>query len=432
MRIKIPLKRKTLLWAATIPLIVTGLIFASRCSKTQTVQPGPPEVQVVQVEQKDVPIYSEWIGTLDGMVNEEIKAQVTGYLLKQDYSEGSFVRKGQLLFEIDARPLQAALDQANGDLAKADGQLAQADAQLLQANAQLLQAQANQGKTQLDVNRYTPLAKEKAITEQDLDNAVQANLAAKALVQAANAGVETAKAAIQAAKAQVKTAKAAVQTAQLNLGFTKITSLIDGVAGIATAQVGDLVSPSGQALTTVSTLDPIKVYFTASEQEWLDWNRRFPTEASRVAQRKLLPLELILANGTTYPHQGFIYFSDREVNQTTGSIRIAGTFPNPENILRPGGYGRIRAATNIREGALLVPQRAVTELQGSYQVAVVGADNKVSIRTVKVGEQTGSMWIVQEGLKPGERVVAEGVQKVRAGALVNPMPFVAAAETKGG
>ncbi len=431
---KIPLKRKTVLWAATIPLIITGLVVAARCSKTQIVQPSPPEVQVVQVEQKDVPIYSEWIGTLDGMVNEEIKAQVTGYLLKQDYSEGSFVRKGQLLFEIDARPLQAALDQANGDLAKAEGQLAQADAQLLQANAQLAQAEANQGKTQLDVNRFVPLAKEKAITDQELDNAVQSNLAAKALVKAANAGVETAKAAILAAKAQVKTAKAAVQTAQLNLGFTKITSLIDGVAGVARAQVGDLVSPSGQALTTVSTVDPIKVYFTASEQEWLDWNRRFPTEASRVAERKLLPLELILANGNTYSHEGFIYFSDREVNQSTGTIRIAGTFPNPENILRPGGYGRIRAATNIREGALLVPQRAVTELQGNYQVAVVGTDNKVSIRTVKVGNLTGNMWIIEEGLKPGERVVAEGVQKVHAGALVNPKPFVmaAAAETKGG
>jgi membrane fusion protein (multidrug efflux system) len=434
MHINIPLKRKTVL-LATIPLIVivTSLVIAARFSKPQTTKPGPPEVQVVQVEQKDVPIYSEWIATLEGMVNAEIKAQVTGYLLKQDYSEGTFVKKGQLLFEIDARPLQAALDQANGDLAKAVGQLAQANAQLLQANAQLLQAQANQGKTQLDVNRYIPLAKEKAVTEQDLDNAIQANLAAKALVQAANAGIETAKAAILAAQAQVKTAKATVQTAQLNLGFTRITSLIDGVAGIATAQVGDLVSPSGQALTTVSTLDPIKVYFTASEQEWLDWNRRFPTEASRVAERKLLPLELILANGSTYPHQGFIYFSNREVNQTTGTIRIAGTFPNPENILRPGGYGRIRAATNMREGALLIPQRAVTELQGSYQVAVVGADNKVSIRTVKVGDRTGNMWIIEEGLKPGERVIAEGVQKVSAGALVNPKPFGAAAsETKGG
>jgi len=434
MHINIPLKRKTVLWAATVPLIITGLVVASRCSKTQIVQSSPPDVQVVQVEQKDVPIYSEWIGTLDGMVNAEIKAQVTGYLLKQDYSEGSFVRKGQLLFEIDARPLQAALDQANGDLAKAESQLIQAEAQLLQATAQLAQAEANQGKTQLDVNRFVPLAKEKAITDQELDNAVQANLAAKALVKAANAGVETAKAAILAAKAQVKTAQAAVQTAQLNLGFTKITLLIDGVAGVARAQVGDLVSPSGQALTTVSTVDPIKVYFTASEQEWLDWNRRFPTEASRVAESKLLPLELILANGNTYPHEGFIYFSDREVNQSTGTIRIVGTFANPENILRPGGYGRVRAATNIREGALVVPQRAVTELQGSYQVAVVGTDNKVSIRTVKVGDLTGNMWIIEEGLKPGERVVAEGVQKVRAGALVNPKPFVmaAAAETKGG
>jgi len=431
MHINILLKRKSAFWAM-VPFIIATCLILANCSRTQMAQPGPPEVQVVQVEQQDVPIYSEWIGTLEGMVNAEIKAQVTGYLVKQDYSEGSFVKKGQLLFEIDDRPLKAALDQANGDLARAEGQLAQAEAQLLQANAQLAQAEANQGKAQLDVNRYTPLAREKAVTEQDLDNAIQANLAAKALVTAANAGVQTAKAAIQAANAQVRTSKAAVQTAQLNLGFTRITSLIDGIAGVARAQVGDLVGPSGQALTTVSTLDPIKVYFTASEQEWLDWNKRFPTEAIRVAERKLLPLELILANGDTYPHQGFITLSDREVNQTTGTIRIAGTFPNPENILRPGGYGRIRAATNVRQGALLVPQRAVTELQGSYQVAVVGQDNKVTIRTVKVSDRTADKWIIDEGLKPGERVVVEGVQKVRAGALVNPKPFVAANETKGG
>src|SRR5215510_16460665 len=242
MRIHLPLKRKTLLLVtvvviiATALVIITGLLVAS-CSRTQMAQAAPPEVQVVQVEQKDVPIYSEWIGTLEGLVNAEIKAQVTGYLLKQDYSEGSFVKKGQLLFEIDSRPLQAVLDQTNGDLARAEGQLAQADAQLLQANAQLAQAEANQVKAQLDVNRYTPLAKEKAVTEQDLDNAIQANLAAKALVTAANAGIQTAKAAIQAATAQVRTAKAAVQTAQLNLGFTRITSLIDGVAGVARAQV---------------------------------------------------------------------------------------------------------------------------------------------------------------------------------------------------
>ena len=433
---KIRLKRKTIVWATVLliatTLLVVGLVVAGR-SKTEMAQPAAPDVQVVQVEQKDVPIYSEWIGTLEGLVNAEIKSQVTGYLLKQDYSEGSFVKKGQLLFEIDPRPLQAALDQAKGDLAKAESQLAQANAQLLQATAQLAQAEANQGKAQLDVARFTPLAKEKAVTQQELDNAVQGNLAAKALVEAAKAGIETAKAAIAAAKAQVKASKAAVETAQLNLGFTKITSLIDGVAGIARAQVGDLVSPNGQSLTTVSTVDPIKVYFTASEQEWLDWNRRFPTEASRIAQRKLLPLELILANGNTYPHPGFIYLSDREVNQSTGTIRIAGTFPNPDNILRPGGYGRIRAATNMRQGALVVPQRAVTEIQGSYQVAVVGADNKVSIRSVKVGDQTGSVWIIEEGLKPGERVVAEGVQKVHAGTLVNPTPFVEGARvTKGG
>ena len=427
-------KRKIILSAIIPIIVVASLLVVSRYSKTQIRQADPPDVQVVQVEQKDVPIYSEWIGTLDGMVNAEIKAEVQGYLLKQDYTEGSLVKKGQLLFEIDPRPLQAALDQANGDLAKAEGQLTQAEAQLLQADAQMAQAEANQGKAQLDVDRYIPLAKEKAITQQDLDNAVQANLAAKALVKAANGGVESAKAAILTAKAQIKAAKAAVQTAQLNLGFTKITSLIDGVAGIARAQVGDLVGPAGQSLTTVSTVDPIKVYFTASEQEWLDWNRRFPTEATRVAERKLLPLELILANGTTYPHQGFIYLSDREVNQNTGTIRIAGTFPNPENILRPGGYGRVRAATNMRQGALLVPQRAVTDLQGSYQVAVVGSDNKVSIRTGKVGDVTGNMWVIEDGLKPGERVVVEGIQKVHAGTLVNPKPFVmeAAAETKGG
>jgi membrane fusion protein (multidrug efflux system) len=228
MRIKIPLKRKTFLWAATIPLIVTGLIVAARCSKTQIVQPGPPEVLVVQVEQKDVPIYSEWIGTLEGMVNAEIKAQVTGYLLKQDYSEGTFVKKGQLLFEIDARPLQAVLDQANGDLARAEGQLAQANAQLLQANAQLAQAEANQGKAQLDVDRYIPLAKEKAVTEQDLDNAVQANLAAKALVQAANAGIETAKATILAAKAQSKPPRR--RSKQHNLIWDLLRSLHSSMA----------------------------------------------------------------------------------------------------------------------------------------------------------------------------------------------------------
>ena len=411
--------------AASLMVVALLIVLGSSKSKRSAPPAGAPEVEVVQVERRDVPIYSEWIGTLDGMVNAEIKAQVAGYLLSKNYTEGSFVKKGQLLFEIDARPLQAALDQANGDLARAEGQLAQADAQLLQANAQLAQAQANQGKAQLDVDRYTPLVKEKAITQQEFDNSVQTNLAAKALVQAANAGVETAKAAIQGAKAQVKASKAAVETAQLNLGFTKITSLIDGVAGIARAQVGDLVSPSGQALTVVSTINPIKVYFTASEQAYLNFVRRNPTAAERLAAEKRLELELILADGTTYPHKGTFYVADREVNVQTGTIRLAGLFPNPSNVLRPGQYGRVRAVTRSQEGALLVPQRAVSELQGRYQIAVVDSENKINIRTVKVGERVGTMWVIDEGLHPGERVVVEGLQKVRPGMVVHPTPFVA-------
>lgn len=386
----------------------------------------PPSVEVVQVEQRDVPIYSEWIGTLDGMVNAEIRAQVSGYLLRQVYGEGSYVRKGQLLFEIDPRPFQAAVDQAKGDLAKANAQLAQADGQLLQAQAQLAQAEANQGKTQLDVDRYAPLAKEKAITAQDLDNAVQANLAAKAQVKASGAGVETAKAAIVAAKATIAAAEATVKTAQLNLGFTLITSPIDGIAGIAQAQVGNLVNPSSGALTTVSTLDPIKVYFTPTEQEYLNFTRTNPTQSQRDAAGRRLELELILVDGTIYPQKGRFYVADRQVDQKTGAIRLAGIFPNKGNTLRPGQYGRVRAVTSMKPDALLIPQRAVSELQGSYRVAVVGGDNKVSIRSVKVGNRVDSMWIIEEGLQVGERVVAEGIQKVRPDMIVNPKPFVSA------
>jgi RND family efflux transporter MFP subunit len=391
------------LWiGAAFCLVVIGLIIGALRAPHVSGAPGaPPDVEVVQVEQKDVPIYGEWIGTLDGLVNADVKAQVTGYLLNQAYTEGSFVRKGQLLFQIDPRPFQAALDQAEGQLA--------------QAQATLANAQAVQGRTELDVKRYTPLAKEQAASQQDLDNAVQNNLAAKATVATA--------------KAQIQAAEAAVETAKLNLAFTRLVAPVDGVVGRAQLQVGALVSPSSPPVTTISTVDPIKVYFTVSEQEWLDWNRRFPTEASRVAERKVLQLELILANGNTYPQVGHIYFSDREVNQSTGAIRIAGLFPNPANILRPGGYGRVRASTRIVPNGRLVPQRAVTELQGGYQVAVVDSDNKVSIRAVQVGDRTGSMWVINEGLKPGERVVAEGVQKVRPGMQVNPKPF--AVETKG-
>src|SRR5579864_4395811 len=406
-------------------LIGVGALSTINCAKTSTAAnaPAPPEVEVVVVERRDIPIEREWIGTLDGMVNAAIKAQVTGYLLTQNYTEGSFVRKGQLLFEIDPRPFQAALDQAQGQLAQANGGLAQAKAQLVQSEAQLAAAEANQHKAQLDEDRYIPLARQQAITQQDLDNATQGNLAAKAQVQAAKAGVETAKAQIQAANAAVEAAKAAVATARLNLGFTELISPIDGIAGLAQQQVGALVSPASGAVTTVSTVDPIKAYFTVSEQEYLDFNRRFPTQASRDAETGRLPLELILADGTVYAHTGKFFFADRQVNQATGAIRLAALFSNPGNILRPGQYGRIRTSTRTHLGALLVPQRAVTELQGTYQVAVVDRENKISIRTVKVGERTGRMWIIDEGLKPGERVVAEGVQKVGPGMQVKPLPF---------
>ncbi len=411
----------------TLSMIVVVLLIVVGGSKSKEKAPaGPPppaNVEVAEVEMRDVPIYSEWIGSLDGMVNAEIRAQVTGYLLRQNYKEGSFVRKGQLLFEIDPRPFQAALDQAKGDLARAQAQLAQANSQLLQSEAQLAQAEANQVKTQLDVDRYTPLAKQNAITAQELDNAVQANIAAKAQVKAANAGVETAKSAIVAANAAVEAAKASVKTAELNLSFTKITSPIDGVAGIAQAQVGNLIQPNGPALTTVSTLDPIKAYFTLSEQEYLDYARRESIQRKWGAGASGLELELVLADGSTYSHKGKFFVADRQVDQKTGAIRLAGIFPNPGNTLRPGQYARVRAITSKREGALLIPQRAVSELQGSYRVAVVGDDNKVSVRPVKVGPRVGTMWVIDDGLKPGERVVAEGTQKVRPDAIVNPKPF---------
>ena len=421
------------MWPIVCAILLVVLAAAGCSQGTSAANPAPLAVEVVEVQQKDVPIYGEWIGTLDGLVNADIKAQVSGYLLKQGYTEGSFVRKGQSLFDIDPRPFQASLDQSQGQLAQANGGLAQAKAQLVQSEAQLAAAEANQHKAQLDEDRYVPLAKQEAITQQDMDNATQGNLAAKAQVQAAKAGVETARAQIQAANAAVEAAQAAVATARLNLGFTQLISPIDGIAGQAQQQVGALVSPASGAVTTVSTVDPVKVYFTVSEQEYLDFNRRFPTQASRDAETGRLPLELILADGTTYAQTGKFFFADRQVNQTTGAIRLAGLFPNPGNILRPGQYGRVRTSTRTHLGALLVPQRAVTELQGTYQVAVVDGENKISIRTVKVGDRTGRMWIIDEGLKSGERVVAEGVQKVGPGMIVKPLPFAdsAAGQAKG-
>ena len=335
--------KRGILFAILALASVAPLVMTLR-SKPKLQQPVAPGVEVVQVIQKDVPVYREWIGTLDGMVNAEIKAQVTGYLLKQVYTEGSVVTAGQPLFEIDPRPFRAALDQAKATLAQAEGRLAEANSQLLEAQAQVLRSEANQGRTQLDVNRYTPLAKAGGVTEQDLDNAVQANLAAKAEVEAAKAKVETGKAAIVSAKAAVAAGKAAVVTAELNLGFTKIVSPIAGIAGIANAQIGNLVNAGGDRLTTVSTMDPIKVYFTASEQAYLRYLRANPNPTERRAHTLQLDLELVLADGNVYPRRGRIFFVDREVDPKTGAIRLAGVFPNPANELRPGQYGRVRAS----------------------------------------------------------------------------------------
>jgi len=373
----------------------TALVWLG-CASPEQAKPPPPEVVVVQVEQRDVPIRKEWIGTLEGLVNAQIKPQVTGYLLRQTYQEGSFVKKGQLLFEIDPRTFQAALDEAKGKLANAEGQLAT--------------TQANQVKAQQDIDRYTPLAKEQAIPQQDLDNAVQANAAAQAQVRAA--------------RAQIEAAKAAVESAQLNLGFTKVVSLIDGIAGIAQAQIGDLVSQSS-LLTTVSTVDPIKVYFPVSEREYLEYVRENPEST-----RNHPALEMVLADDSIYPQKGKISFSDRQVDVKTGTLRVQGVFPNPGNVLRPGQYARVRAITKTAKGALLVPQRAVTEQQGNYQVAVVTSDNTIEIRPVEVAVRVGTQWIIENGLKPGERVVAEGIQKVSPGAIVKPKPLGVPAQLK--
>jgi RND family efflux transporter MFP subunit len=371
-------------------LCVLGVVFtllsSSGCGNknVSAAAPPPPNVQVAEVVQRDVPVYHEWIATLDGYVNAIIQPQVSGYLIKQNYREGALVRKNEVLFKIDPRPFQAVLDQAK---------------------AQLAQAEAQRGKTQLDVQRDTPLAKEKAIAQSQLDNDIQANLAAKATVQAD---------------------KAAIEQAEINLEFTNVRSLIDGVAGIATGQVGNLVGPQ-TILTTVSQLDPIKAYFVASEQQYLAFVQRNPTAAAREKTERQLVLQLILADGSTYPKKGNFFAADRHVDVQTGAIRLAGLFPNPDNVLRPGQYGRVRFVSYIRLGALLIPQKAVTELQGMYQVAVVGSDGKVSVRTVQVGERSGPMWIIDQGLKPGERVVVEGVQKVRDGMPVKVTSATASA-----
>ena len=367
-------------FAGFLPLGITG------CGNKPPA-PAAPVVQVVTVSPQDVPIYTEWVGSLDGYVNAQIRAQVTGYLLAQDYVEGSEVKKGDLLFEIDPRPFQAVLDQARGKLA---------------------QDEAQYGKTQLDVKRYTPLAGQNAISQQELDDAVQANLSAEAAVKAD---------------------QAAVETASLNLGFTRIAAPIDGVAGLAQAQIGDLLGPTSGVLTTVSTINPIKVYFSVSEQAYLAYRRQYTNTAERATHEQGLELQLILADGLPYSLPGKFYFAGREVNSTTGTLLVAGLFPNPDGILRPGQFARIRAKTELRTGALVVPQRAVNELQGSFQVAVVDTQNKVHLTPVTAGAQVGSNWIIEKGLHPGDRVVAEGTLKVREGLTVDPQPFPASTQT---
>jgi membrane fusion protein (multidrug efflux system) len=342
-------------------------------------------VKVEAVEQRDVPIVREWIGYLDGSVNAEIRAQVSGYLVKQAYREGSAVKRGDLLFEIDARPFTAALRQAQGQLA---------------------QAAAGQGKAKLDVDRFTPLVKDKAVSQEELDDAVQAKLAADA---------------------QVTSARANVEQALLNLSFTHITSPIDGIAGLVTTQIGDLVGPSTGVLTTVSTVDPIKAYFQVSEQSYLEFWR---LEASSHVLPTGLSFDLVLSDGSVYPLKGTYFAIDRAVNSNTGTLSVVAEFPNPQGLLRPGQYARVRSVVGTEKGALLVPRRALNELQGSYQLATVDSGNIVHLVTAGVGEAVGDKVAILSGLKPGDRVVVEGIQKVKDGALVNPLPFEAAEASK--
>src|SRR3984885_8832551 len=370
-------------------LSVAILLLLTACAKNQGAPQvvAPMPVTVATVERRDVALDGDWVATLDGFVNAQIQPQVSGYMIKQNYREGSVVQSGEVLFEIDPRPFQATLDQAEGQLAQARAQLGLAD---------------------INVMRDTPLAKARAIAQSQLDNDVQE----------------------QAAQiAAVRTAEANVEQAQLNLGFTKVRSLVTGIAGRAMTQVGNLVSQS-TALTTVSQVNPIKVYFSISEQEYLGLSGRVKAggKVDLLMSGNTIPLQLTLGDGNIYPYKGQIVFVDRQVNPQTGTIQIAGSFSNPQNLLRPGQFGRIKAETEVRHDALLIPQRAVNELQGSYQVAVIGSDNIVQIRSVVLGPQLGSDLIITSGINPNERVVTEGVSKLKDGMRVSPQPTTAAAK----
>jgi len=372
-------------YLAVIAPMILSLGFAGCGSGHAAIKLPDTEVVVARPLQQNVPIQSEWVATLDGYVNAEIRPQVSGYIIRQNYREGAVVLKGQVLFEIDPRPFQAALDRAKGELAQAEAQLS---------------------KSTIDVDRDTPLEAQKAVPKEKLDNEIQAK---------------------RAAEASVATAKAAVERAQLDLGWTKVTSLIDGVAGIAEVQMGNLVGPPSR-LTSVSQVDPIKVYFPVSEQEYLR-AKNVSANGQPLNLFESAP-ELILADGTVYPHKGRILWTDRQVDTNTGTIRLVAAFPNPGNVLRPGQYGRVRIQTSFKKGALLVPQSAVKEIQGGYQVALVGADNKTTIRPVKAGAKTETMWVIDEGLTSDDQVVVEGVAKVKDGTPVVPKTTTIQAEVR--
>ena len=362
----------------SVSIIVAAMaVVPSGCKKPAlTAAPPVPEVAITDVIQQDVKSYSDFVGTTVGFVNAQIYPKISGYLLKQDYRDGSHVHANQLLFEIDDRLYKAALDQALGTLAE---------------------EQATLKQNQQDLDRDTKLYQAQVIPRETFDHITQA---------------------FRGSAAQVQAAQAAVENAKLNLGWAKVYSPIEGVAAIAQAQVGDLVGAT-TLLTTVSQVDPIKVTFPIPEKDYLQFATRINAQENGVAQ-PALPFQMILANGQTYQHLGRFYAANRQVDIQTGTIQLQATFPNPDNILRPGQYAKIRAATDVRHNALLVPQNAVLETQGQYQVAVVGSDNKVTMRTVEIGKQAAGLRIIEKGVSPGERVITEGLQMVHDGMEVQP------------
>ena len=398
--------------------VVLAILALSGCGNTRAEFKLPdPEVLVARPVQQDVAVQSEWVATLDGYVNAEIRPQVSGYIISQNYKEGAVIRKGQVLFEIDPRPFQAALDRAKGELARANGELVRARGERARVKGEVGQAEAQLAKSTIDVDRDTPLVAQKAVAKEKLDAEIQGKRAAQSAVESAQAAVESAEAAIVSAQAAVEATKAAVERAELDLDWTKVTSLVDGIAGIAEVQMGNLVGPTS-LLTKVSQVDPIKVYFPVSEQEYL--RAKHVSSSGQPLELFDSSPELILADGTEYAYKGKILLTDRHVDTHTGTIRLVASFPNPGNILRPGLYGRVRIQTSLKKAALLVPQSAVKELQGGYQVALVTPNKTATIRAVKAGEKAGTMWVIDDGLKSGDQVVVEGLEKLKEGTPVVP------------